>query len=233
VKKRFTHIFDSRKHHDEDDNSLSDAKIKAQIDNALNDCISEKKQEQKKLDDLKTHAKDLIFEIFQVPEVFWYEELDQYEKIKTHEANRSLAEEIIKKTDELIEIYRTKIKRCVAKIELCANLTGEFESLIQKFEETKLEIQKAELEEKQKTIINKHLEYIKKEDEPNDSSIEIMKKGDKLEQLKEEIREIDQNFRLRLKVKAYMKKIDEDSNLFEIKTDINSLRDIIEKFKKD
>jgi hypothetical protein len=224
-------IFSHKNRHRDEEDWLSDEKIRLQINSAMKDCRLEKDNQLKMIDDYKEHAKDLIFDIFQVPEIFWYEELNAYEKIKGHEKNLSISPEISGKTDVLIEQYRIRIQLCESKIDVCIQLLKEFENLLIQLDEAKVQIQKAELEEKQNSVINKHIEYIQKEDNPEYDSGKITENGNKLEQLKDEIHRINEEFRIKQRVTSYMKKLETDLNLQTGEIDFSSIKEMIEKIK--
>jgi hypothetical protein len=228
--KFFASLFGNKKQDRFDDTDLSEDDVRDRLIASVKECESEKRKEYDKIDVYIKRAKDLIFEIFKVPDTFWYEELKRYEDIKKHELNTSVDAMIIQKTDELIEEYRTRIKFCETKIDYCDRLSDDLKGQIIQLDALKEEMERHVDEEKQKTVLKQHSAFIESDNGP--------KKGleldavDTFDQLNETVRKINEDLRIKQKVKAYMENLEAELAKEIEKPDSVALKEMLEQLKK-
>ncbi len=117
------------------------------IDLAIENIREEKQKNIKEIERIKKWAVDLIFEIYNVPKKYWYEEIENYEKIKQEEANKDIDDRIKQETDKIFNIYTGKIeileKENQYLNEALEKLTQLKNSVNEKFDKSKKDIVQA------------------------------------------------------------------------------------------
>jgi len=228
--KFFAFLFGNKKHVRIDETDLSEEEVRERLIASMKECESEKRREYNKIDEYIKRAKDLIFEIFKVPDLFWYEELKRYEEIKMQELNASVDAMIIEKTDALIEEYRTRIQLCETKIDYCDRLSNGLKEQMIHLDELKEEMERHAYEEKQKTALKQHSAYIENEDEYQSGT--ESETDDPFDQLNETVRKINEDLRIKQKVKAYMENLEAELAKEVEKPDSVALKEMLEQLKK-
>ncbi len=209
MKEFFKNLFKSRKsgtYSEEDKNSG----LKIQISSALEKCKKEKGDEINKIDNIKKWTKDLIFEIFDVPTAYWYNELNEYENIKYHESNLSISKELIEKTDKVIEEYKQQIKLSESKIEFCNTLINEYSNILKRLDTTLKKINVISEEEKQFQLLKRHKKRLADLRSDTGNFEEMYEKTGTLEILNDDIEKIEEDFNIKLEVSKYIENIDKE-----------------------
>ncbi len=228
--KFFASLFGKKKHVCFDETDLSEEDVRDRLIASVKECETEKRKEYDKLDVYIKRAKELIFEIFKVPDSFWYEELKRYEEIKMHELNTSVDVMIIQKTDDLIEKYRTRIMLCETKIDYCDHLANDLKEQLIHLDELKEEAERFSNEEKQKAVLKQHSVFIESEDENIRGTESIT--YDPFDQLNETVRKINEDLRIKQKVKAYMEDLEAELAKEIEKPDSVALKEMLEQLNK-
>ncbi len=227
MKKTFRKIFGIIKPAINDKPCDSDKTLSIKINSAIKECNVESEHLHHKISDIKDKAKVLISKIFYVPNAYWYDELNFYEKIKSCENNQNLNFEIVSKTDKLIEEYKDQIKLCKTRIDLCEGLKFEFEEIIKILDEKKAESERLKIEENKLSIIKEHSEFIDKLN-TKEEDLQMDKVKADFEEIKDEILRINEAFRIKQKVKEYMCQLDDHINNGQFTLDIQSIRKELE-----
>jgi acetoin utilization deacetylase AcuC-like enzyme len=228
--KFFASLFGKKKPIRFDETELSEEDVMDRLIASVKECESEKRKEYDKIDIYKNRAKDLIFEIFKVHDSFWYEELKCYEEIKKHELNATIDALIVQKTDELIEEYRTRIQLCETKIDYCDRLSSDLKEQMNHLSELKMEAKKCSDEEKQKTVLEQHVAFIEREDESQRGTESVT--VDPFDQLNETVRKINEDLRIKQKVKTYMENLEAELAKEDEKLNSVALKEMLEQLKK-
>lgn len=207
--------------------------FKQQVEKALEKCKIEKKQEFENIDNIKKWAKDIIIEIFDVPTVFWYEELNKYENIKLHKKNIEVNKVLVEKTDLLIEEYREQIKLSNSKITFCETLINEYNTILERYENTAEKINQIKNEEKKLALLNKHKKRVAKMRSESSSFNEMYEETGILEILNNDISDIEDDFKIKQEVTEYINNL--DKHFLEDTDNIDSLpiRKEIEKLSSE
>ncbi len=108
------HFFD-RKEKQKDD---KDETIEKQIHKSINKCKLDNKKNYDEIDLVRKWASNLIHEIFKVSQKYWYEEIENYERIKKSGSNLKISKYIIEETDEIIKGYIAQVNLRRKKLEL-------------------------------------------------------------------------------------------------------------------
>jgi len=195
--------------------------FKKQVETALNKCKSEKQQEINNIENIKKWAKDIIFEIFNVPTDFWYEELAKYDNIKFHKSNLSINKTLVDKTDLLIKEYLEQIKLCKTKITFCETLINEYKEIIERYENANKKINHIKNEEKKIVLLNKHKKRIAKMRSKTGDFDNIFEEKSILENLNYDISNIEDDFKIKQEVNEYIENL--DKNFANDTTNIDSL----------
>jgi len=186
--------------------------FKSQVELALKKCIEDRKQEINNIDNIKKWAKDIIFEIFNVPTAFWYEELKEYENIKFHEENLSVSKQLIERTDSLIEEYREQLKLSESKITFCDTLINEYKDIIKRYEKTAKRIEQIKQEEEKIKLLKKHKRRIDTLRSKNENFGNIYNETGILDTLQEDIDNIEDDFKIKQEVNEYIENLDKNFN---------------------
>ena len=115
-----------KKHIDKDET------IEKQIHKSIKKCKLDKKKNYDEIDQIRKWASNLIHEIFTVPQKYWYEEIENYEKIKKSDSNIKISNHIIEETDEIIKGYTAQINLRRKKIELSKLSIKKYNKLYEK-----------------------------------------------------------------------------------------------------
>ena len=140
------------------------------VDSKIEKCKIKKKEYTNDLAKLHKWSNKLILDIFDVPSKFWYNELNNYEKIKKLPKNKKIANHIIKKTNNIIKEYKEQIELKKNKIIFCNESLNKYAKLISDY---KLTLKKLELERQKKEKYNKleeHSQRINRINEKNNLS---------------------------------------------------------------
>lgn len=207
--------------------------FKEQVENALKKCIEDQKQEITNIDNIKKWAKDIIFEIYNVPTAFWYEELNEYENIKFHESNLSISKTLIEKTDLLIEEYREQIKLSETKIIFCNTLINEYKDIIKRYDETARKIGRIKKEEEKIKLLKKHQSRIDTLRSKTENFQEIYSETGMLDVLQNDINNIEDDFKIKQEVSEYMENLDKDFSADTDNIDSLPFRNEIEKLTSE
>ncbi len=207
--------------------------FKTQVEIALEKCIVDKEQEFKNIENVKKWAKDLIFEIFNVPSAYWYEELKEYENIKYHETNLSLSENLVKKTDLLIDDYREQLKLSKTKITFCDTLIKEYKEIINRYEKTNKKIIQIQNENNKLELIKKRKQQIDKLRSKTTDFQDIYNETSMLDVLHEDIISIEDDFKIKQEVTEYIESLDTSFTKDIDNTDSSPFRKEIEKLTSE
>ena len=220
----------------EENEKKSNQYLRKQISLALEKCKNEKKIENLKIKDIKKWGKDLVFEIFDVPSAYWYEELNEYENIKYHENNLNVSKRLVKKTDKVIEEYREQIKLSITKVDFCNTLINEYEDILVRLDNTIKIIKELKKEESQLKLLNKHKKRLAEMRSDTANFDKIFEKTGKLDLLNDDIQQIEEDFIIRQEVSVYIENLDkefsedvENTDSLLIREEINKLTEKIKK----
>jgi|GEM_PF-2371151 Cu/Ag efflux protein CusF len=231
MKSIFSRIFNFQNKKNEPEN-LFEQSFRNQINFAVEKCKREKTIEYNKVSEINKWAKEIIFEIFQINQKFWYDELNKYEAIKADTVNSGVSQKLIEKTDRLIYQYREQINLGIKKIEFFDTLLQEYEIILEQYEETTDKIKKIDNEQKKITLINKYQDNISEMQSGTEDFSEIIEETELLEILNEEIKKIEDDFNVKSEVNSYINRLDKE--LFDDKIiDSRFFIDEIEKLKRE
>ncbi len=198
----------------EDKNKL----LYKKIEDAIIKCEKDRVEALKDTDKIKRWSKDIITEIFEVPEKYWYEEFKNYGKIKSEAVNSKIGEAVIHKCDEVIKGYREQIEIRESKILLSEALHKKYEQTKKRLDDTVKQIEKLKKEEHEIQMLEIHSNRISKMNTASDSELEnVYENADKLIFVDTDIKNIEDDFEIK---KEYLTQLDIISQKY--KTD-NSL----------
>jgi len=184
--------------------------FKSQVEDALEKCISDRDIEIENIDKVKKWAKDIIFEIFDVPTAFWYEELAEYESIKFHENNLSVSKQLIEKTDSLIKDYREQIKLSETKITFCETLIKEYENILKQYKDTEKRINQIKRDEEKLKLLKKHKFRLETLHSKTENYQNVYAETGTLDMLHEEILNLEDDFKIKQEVNEYIANLDKE-----------------------
>ena len=195
----FKKIFGSKKKElNKEDDDINNLTI--EIIESIKKCKLEKETAYKNIDDIMKKVKELIWGIFKVPNKYWYEELNKYEKIKKTPENLEISEIVIKKCDEIIFAYREQIELKKSKIKFSETLFEKYKKIQNNLNQIKRKDKKNKKEQKQLKLLEKHSKLISEMNE-NDNRIEkIYESSEELNFFENDIKAIEEEFKFKQKL---------------------------------
>ncbi|RLD84351.1 MAG: hypothetical protein DRJ10_01470 [Bacteroidetes bacterium] len=207
----------------------------------INHAILQSREEIDKLEleieQIKKWTAEIIHDNFHVPGDFWYEELAHYNAIKENKENKSVEQEVITKSNELIKEYQSQIKFRETKKELN-------KMTITKYEETKQKILNfdtvksiSEVISEKPDTFQKHKKRIHELSQNPDDFIEEQLPQKQLENIIESVNELIENHEIEEEVKSFMQKLNSQFNTemksYDQNRLINEMEKLIEQYKSN
>ncbi len=120
----------------EKNNEGNQIELGQQIQTSIKKREQERSLNYNQIDQIKRWASGLLHEVFKIPTVFWYEELNNYNKIVKLEINRETPNHIVRETNDIIKGYSAQIRLRRKKIELCNLSIEKYKKLLGNYELT-------------------------------------------------------------------------------------------------
>lgn len=165
--------------------------IEKQIHKNINKCKLDNKKNDDEIDHVRKCASNLIHEIFKVPQKYWYEEIENYEKIKKSGSNLKISKHIIEDTDEIIKAYFAQVNLLRKKIELSILSIKKYNDLYNKCKQTEKRLSVFENYNHLQEEIERHNNILQK----IDNSESILDLND-FHLIESKIKEFEEEFKL-------------------------------------
>jgi hypothetical protein len=179
------------------------------LENSILHCKDEIKKADEENDQIKKWAIEAITEVFQVPNRFWYDELEKYDEIKTLDDNRSLDLKVVHKCDEVVFGYLDQIKLRQAKVLLYNTLIEKYNGTKQKMEEIKKRGQDEANAREKLLALEKHSQRLDQLRNSPENLNGHLDGTDQLDLLKSEAKEVIEEFEISEEVKTTLQEINQ------------------------
>jgi hypothetical protein len=199
-----------RKQKDEMDHSLSkEDQMLLKLENSILHCNDEIKKATEESDQIKKWSIEAITEVFQVPNRFWYEELEKYDEIKKLDENKSVDSKVLQKCDEVVFGYRDQIKLRHAKVLLYNALIEKYIGTKQKMEEIKKSSQDQAAAIEKLRSLERHSQRLDQLRNSPENLNGHLEGTDQLEMMKNEAKEVIEEFEISEEVKTTLQEINQ------------------------
>ncbi len=201
--------------------------LENQIKNEIFNCENALFEYQKDIYEIKKMASDLIHKTLFVPKDFWYEELENIEKILQLPDNQEITKETKDEIKNLCTAYLRQIELRKTKIEVCKKNRDSLKEMLQNEQNLTDNISR----EMNKTdILEQHKEIIKSIDNPQiEREIETSEKikifKDEIKKLRSEL-ELKKEFNKQLQI--LYRKYGQSTDIQHIEEYLTELRKLIE-----
>ena len=205
----FKKLFEKKKLHNEIYQSKEN-ELLSKLEASINQCTMGIKKAGDEMDQIRKWANEAIRSTFEVPNKFWYEELNKYNEIKALKENKEIDFKLIIKCDEITSAYLEQIKLREAKLNL-------YQSLIEKYQQNKAKMatfkkrHNDDIMSKSKLdALEEHrlrLEQMKTNPENTESTVE---ESYQLEEFRKEADEVLEEFEISEEVRAHLEKINSE-----------------------
>ncbi len=201
--------------------------LENQIKNEIFNCENALFEYQKDIYEIKKMASDLIHKTLFVPKDFWYEELENIEKILQLPDNQEITKETKDEIKNLCTAYLRQIELRKTKIEVCKKNRDSLKEMLQNEQNLTDNISR----EMNKTdILEQHKEIIKSIDNPQiEREIET---SEKIKIFKDEIRKLRSELELKKEFNKQLqilyRKYGQSTDIQHIEEYLTELRKLIE-----
>ncbi len=211
--------------------------ILSKLEVSISNCKGEIKKAEDENDQIKKWAIEAIRDSFEVPQKFWYEELEMYQEICSLEENKSVDRLVLEKCDEVVQGYLDEMELRKAKIQL-------YESLIQKYETSKKKMLLIKKKKDDETMaqtkliaLEKHSKRIEQMREDPENLPSHVEETTQLELMKEEINEVYTEYEINEEVRNCMVEINQQfkstNNSMGSKAAIEEIKSLFSKINKE
>jgi len=204
--------------------------LEEQIKNEIFNCDKALFDYQKDIYEIKKMASELIHNTLFVPQNFWYEELDNIDKISQLAENQKITTETINDIKQLCSAYKQQIELRQKKIEVCKNNRDRLRKMLQN--EQKLtqsitqELNKEDILQQHKNLLNNIEDNHLQQEIETAEKIKIFK--DEIKKLQDELL-LKKEFNRQLQI--LYKKYGQSTDIQHIETYLNELKKLTEEDK--
>ncbi|MEA2041516.1 MAG: hypothetical protein U9N85_03050 [Bacteroidota bacterium] len=185
-------------------NLKKDLSLKSELDTSAKTA----KQEYQKIHHIKMQiynaAADIIHEIFDVPSEYWYEELKNYEIIKSEPRNSAISSSLVKKCDEVVEAYTKELEVANKKLAFYESLEEEYKKIRADLNRSLKKISGVREDSEQMHILNQHINDIKNIQNEQFATGKIYLNEEQLKLIKEELDKAKEEMQIKKQVNQEM-----------------------------
>ncbi len=177
------------------------------LESSIAHCNNEIKKAGEENEQIKKWTLEAISQVFQVPNRFWYDELERYNEIKALDENRTIDGKVIRKCDEVVSGYLEQIRLRNARVLLYQTLIEKYSGTKQKMEMIKKRSDEESVSREKLLALEKHSQRLDQLRNSPENLNDHLDGSNQLELLKLEAKEVIEEFEISEEVKISLEEI--------------------------